>query len=133
VAEEVRALATRSQGATQEIQVMIDNLQGCARDMASVMAQSHEQTQQSVQQTRDVERALAGIASRMEAIKEIADHMAYAAAEQISVSQGVAQHVAEIADVAHETEQASRVSASSGEVLSGLASQQQSLVARFKV
>ncbi len=133
VAEEVRALATRSQGATQEIQVMIDNLQGCARDVASVMAQSHEQTQQSVQQTRDVESALAGIASRMEAIKEIADHMAYAAAEQISVSQGVAQHVAAIADVAHETEQASRVSASSGEVLSGLASQQQSLVARFKV
>ena len=72
------------------------------------MAQSHEQTQQSVQQTRDVESALAGIASRMEAIKEIADHMAYAAAEQISVSQGVAQHVAAIADVAHETEQASR-------------------------
>src|SRR5690606_21114051 len=50
VADEVRALATRSHGATQEIQVMIDNLRGCARDMASVMAQSHERTQQSVQQ-----------------------------------------------------------------------------------
>lgn len=133
VSDEVRALATRSQGATQEIQTMIDNLQNCSSDMATVMMRSHEQTQLSVHQTRETEKALAGIASRMEAIKEIVDQVAYAAEEQISVSQAVAQHVASIADVAFETEQASRSSASSGEVLAQLASQQQTLVARFKL
>jgi methyl-accepting chemotaxis protein len=133
VSDEVRALATRSQGATQEIQTMIDNLQNCSSEMAAVMVRSHEQTQLSVHQTRETERALAGIASRMEAIKEIVDQVAYAAEEQISVSQAVAQHVASIADVAFETEQASRSSASSGEVLAQLASQQQTLVARFKL
>lgn len=133
VSDEVRALANRSQGATQEIQAMIDNLQNCSSEVAAVMVRSHEQTQLSVHQTRDTERALEGIASRMEAIKEIVDQVAYAAEEQISVSQAVAQHVASIADVAFETEQASRASASSGEVLAGLASQQQTLVARFKL
>lgn len=133
VSDEVRALATRSQGATQEIQAMIDNLQNCSSEVAAVMMRSHEQTQLSVHQTRDTERALEGIASRMEAIKEIVDQVAYAAEEQISVSQAVAQHVASIADVAFETEQASRSSASSGEVLAQLASQQQTLVARFKL
>jgi methyl-accepting chemotaxis protein len=133
VSDEVRALATRSHRATQEIQVMIDNLQSCSSEVAAVMARSHEQTQLSVHQTRETERALECIASRMEVIKEIADQVAYASEEQISVSQAVAQHVASIADVAYETEQASKSSASSGEVLANLASQQQTLVARFKV
>lgn len=133
VSDEVRALATRSQRATQEIQAMIHNLQNCSSEVAAVMERSHEQTQLSVHQTKETEHALENIALRMKAIKEIADQVAYAAEEQISVSQGVAQHVASIADVAYETEQASKASANSSEVLAGLADQQQALIAHFKV
>ena len=70
---------------------------------------------------------------RMEAIKEMTDQVAHAASEQISVSQGVAQHISGIADVAHETEMASRDSASSSDVLAALAATQQQLISRFKV
>jgi len=133
VSDEVRALATRSQRATQEIQAMIHNLQNCSSEVAAVMERSHEQTQLSVHQTRETEHALENIALRMKAIKEIADQVAYAAEEQISVSQGVAQHVASIADVAYETEQASKASANSSEVLAGLADRQQALIAHFNV
>jgi len=133
VSDEVRALATRSQRATQEIQAMIHNLQNCSSEVAAVMERSHEQTQLSVHQTKETEHALENIALRMKAIKEIADQVAYAAEEQISVSQGVAQHVASIADVAYETEQASKASANSSEVLAGLADRQQALIAHFKV
>ena len=133
VADEVRALATRTQQSTEEIQSMIHNLQACSNEVVTVMGRSHEQTRMSVQQTRETELALQNIAQRMEAIKEITDQVAYAAGEQISVSQGVAQHVAGIADVAHETECASRESANSSEVLAGLAAKQLALIARFKV
>ena len=112
---------------------MIHNLQASSNDVVAVMGRSHEQTQLCVQQTRDTEAALQAVAQRMEAIKEMTDQVAHAAGEQISVSQGVAQHIAGIADVAHETEQASRDSASSSDVLAELAATQQQLISRFKV
>ena len=56
-----------------------------------------------------------------------------AAGEQISVSQGVAKHIAGIADIAHDTERASRESASNSDVLAELAAKQQALIARFTV
>ena len=133
VADEVRALATRTQQSTEEIQSMIHNLQACSNEVVTVMGRSYEQTRLSVQQTRETELALQNIAQRMEAIKEITDQVAHAAGEQISVSQGVAQHIAGIADAAHETECASRESANSSDVLAELAAKQQSLIARFKV
>ena len=61
------------------------------------------------------------------------DQVVHAAGEQISVSQGVAQHVAGIADVALETERASREAAKSSEVLADLSDKQQQLIGRFKV
>ena len=133
VADEVRALANRTQQSTEEIQSMIHNLQASSNDVVSVMGRSHEQTRLCVQQTRDTEEALQIVTQRMEAIKEMTDQVAHAAAEQISVSQGVAQHISGIADVAHETEIASRDSASSSDVLAELAATQQQLIARFKV
>ena len=133
VADEVRALANRTQQSTEEIQSMIHNLQAASGDVVAVMQKSQSQTEVSVQLTRESENALQSIAQRMEAIKAITDQVAHAAGEQISVSQGVAQHIAGIADIAHDTEQASRDSAGSSEVLARLAEQQQVLIARFTV
>ena len=133
VADEVRALANRTQQSTEEIQSMIHNLQNSSQDVVNVMGRSHDQTRECVALTRDTELALQAIAERMAAIKDMSDQVAHAAGEQISVSQGVAQHIASIADVAHETEQASRASANSSDVLLELANKQQALIARFKV
>ena len=66
-------------------------------------------------------------------IKSMADQVAHAAQEQISVSQGVARHIAGIADVAYETEREARESAGSSEVLADLVAKQQQLIAHFKV
>ena len=94
---------------------------------------SQEQTQGCVSQTRAMDQALQSIAERMSAIKSMADQVAHAAQEQISVSQGVARHIAGIADVAYETEREARESAGSSEVLAELVAKQQQLIAHFKV
>jgi len=88
---------------------MIENLQSSSKHVVAVMARSQEQTQDCVAQTRVMDEALQSIAERMSAIKAMADQVAHAAQEQISVSQGVARHVAGIADVAYETEREFKV------------------------
>ena len=133
VADEVRALANRTQTSTEEIQAMIENLQSSSKQVMEVMGRSQEQTQGCVSQTRAMDQALQSIAERMSAIKSMADQVAHAAQEQISVSQGVARHIAGIADVAYETEREARESAGSSEVLAELVAKQQQLIAHFKV
>lgn len=112
---------------------MIENLQSSSKHVVEVMARSQEQTQGCVSQTRAMDQALQSIAERMSAIKSMADQVAHAAQEQISVSQGVARHIAGIADVAYETEREARESAGSSEVLAELVAKQQQLIAHFKV
>ena len=133
VADEVRALANRTQTSTEEIQAMIENLQSSSKQVMEVMGRSQEQTQGCVSQTWAMDQALQSIAERMSAIKSMADQVAHAAQEQISVSQGVARHIAGIADVAYETEREARESAGSSEVLAELVAKQQQLIAHFKV
>ncbi|GAA4504110.1 methyl-accepting chemotaxis protein [Pseudaeromonas paramecii] len=133
VADEVRALANRTQESTEEIQTMIHSLQAASNQVVEVMGRSFDQTRACVEQSRQTDVALQSIARRMAAIKDMTDQVVHAAGEQISVSQGVAQHVAGIADVALETERASREAAKSSEVLADLSDKQQQLIGRFKV
>ncbi|WAF91051.1 methyl-accepting chemotaxis protein [Aeromonas hydrophila] len=133
VADEVRALANRTQTSTEEIQAMIENLQSSSKLVVEVMGRSQEQTHNCVEQTREMDAALQSIADRMSAIKAMADQVAHAAQEQISVSQGVARHISGIAEVAYETEREARESAGSSEVLADLVAKQQQLIAHFKV
>ncbi|WP_305839217.1 HAMP domain-containing methyl-accepting chemotaxis protein [Photobacterium leiognathi] len=133
VADEVRALANRTQQSTEEINEMIENLQQSAEMVTSVMARSHKQTEQCVEQTRLTDEALQTIADRMRLIFEMAEQVAHATAEQISVSQDVAEHINGIANVAYNAESEARESATSSEALSKLAAEQRQLIERFKV
>ncbi len=133
VADEVRTLATRTQQSTVEIQSMIENLQTSSQQVAQVMSQSQDQTNQCVEQTRLTDEALQSIASRMKNIKEMSVQIAHATEEQISVSQDIAKNINGITSVALDTEKEARESTEISEVLTKLVSQQQVLISRFKV
>ncbi|MDD1794893.1 methyl-accepting chemotaxis protein [Enterovibrio sp. ZSDZ42] len=133
VADEVRALATRTQQSTEEIQQMINNLQGNASRMADTMNTSQKQMDDCLTQTRLTDETLQDIVARMEAIQEMAVHVAQATEEQIKVSHEVAEHINGIAHVAYESEKDARASATSSESLATLAQEQQRLIANFRV
>ncbi|MCC4796517.1 chemotaxis protein [Enterovibrio norvegicus] len=133
VADEVRALANRTQSSTEEIQQMINNLQGNASRMAETMNVSQKQMEECLTQTRLTDETLQDIVSRMEAIQEMAVHVAQATEEQIKVSIDVAEHINGIAHVAYEAEKEARASAASSESLADLAQDQQNLIANFRV
>ncbi|WP_407332698.1 methyl-accepting chemotaxis protein [Enterovibrio sp. 27052020O] len=133
VADEVRALATRTQQSTEEIQQMINNLQGNASRMAETMSTSQKQMDDCLTQTRLTDETLQDIVARMEAIQDMAVHVAQATEEQIKVSHEVAEHINGIAHVAYEAEKDARASASSSESLANLAQDQQNLISNFRV
>ncbi|MDD1781745.1 methyl-accepting chemotaxis protein [Enterovibrio sp. ZSDZ35] len=133
VADEVRALATRTQKSTEEIQQMINNLQGNASRMAETMSASQKQMEDCLNQTRMTDETLQDIVSRMEAIQEMAVHVAQATEEQIKVSHEVAEHINGIAHVAYEAEKEARESATSSDALATLAQEQQNLISNFRV
>ena len=133
VSDEVRALATHTQNATQEIQALIGDLQHCSADVLGVMSRSQENTQSSVEHILEAERAFNNISASVYSVKEISDQVSFASEEQISVSQGIAQFIATIAELAHESEMVAGSSLNSSLVLKQLASDQRQLIAKFRV
>ena len=133
VADEVRALATRTQSSTEEIQNMIDNLQQNASGMVAIMSSSQKQMDDCLTQTKLTDETLQDIVSKMEAIQQMTVKVVKSTEEQIKVSIDVAEHTKGIVTVAKEAEQGANASANSSDVLAGLAKEQQNLIANFKV
>ncbi|MBV5310775.1 methyl-accepting chemotaxis protein [Chromatium okenii] len=86
VAAEVRALASRTQLSTKEIQDMIEQIQRGSRDVAGAMRQGREQAVLTIEQTDKVDRALKEIGSAVTTISDLTIQIATAAEQQGHVS-----------------------------------------------
>ncbi|WED29781.1 methyl-accepting chemotaxis protein [Vibrio sp. DW001] len=133
VADEVRALATRSHNSTEEIQRMIESLQESSTQITNVMVKSLQQTNSCAHQTQLTEKSLDVVTSRMKDIFDMSSQIAHAAQEQISVSGEVAMYINGIAEGAQQTGMEAKQSADSSGVLVELAQRQQTLIEQFKV
>nr|WP_194732724.1 methyl-accepting chemotaxis protein [Pseudomonas typographi] len=130
VADEVRALASRTQQSTQEIQGMIDRLENGTQASVAAMRRSSHAGEGASQQTQEVGTALQNIAGLVGTINAMNAQIASAAEEQTSVAEEINRSVHKIAtavdSLAGETEQSAatlrQVSALGGE-LSGLVGQ----------
>ncbi|WP_019675358.1 methyl-accepting chemotaxis protein [Arsukibacterium perlucidum] len=100
VADEVRALSTRTHKATEQIKLSIAEIQQTLLSWGKVMQQSKEQTELSVNQTKQSQAQLAEIVSMMNTITSLSGQIATAATQQGAVAQDVEANVGAIQSIA---------------------------------
>lgn len=96
VAEEVRALASRTQDSTEEIRNTIDGLKNEVADCVGTMGHASEMAEYQVQAILRVEKELQAIAAAVREITDLNQEMESAANEQSDVSESINQNVIEI-------------------------------------
>ena len=133
VADEVRALASRTQQSTQEIQGMITRLEAGTTASVAAMQRSTEAGEGANQQTNAVGASLDSISGLIGTINAMNAQIASAAEEQTSVAEEINRSVHQIAgaveSLADETEQSARTMRE----VSSLGTNLASLVRQFKI
>ncbi|GLU39030.1 methyl-accepting chemotaxis protein [Pseudomonas sp. NBRC 100443] len=133
VADEVRALAQRTQQSTEEIEALVAGLQSGTRQVSSVMLGSRELTASSVALSRQAGESLGSITRTVSNIQAMNQQIATAAEEQSAVAEEISRSVVSVRDVSEQTAAASEEVAASSVELARLGGELQALVGRFHV
>ncbi|MCK5640225.1 MAG: DUF3365 domain-containing protein, partial [Gammaproteobacteria bacterium] len=133
VADEVRTLASKTQGSTLEIQEMIEKLQQGADSAVTVMDKGIETVEASVKQATQTGGSLKSITEAVNSISDINAQIASAIEEQSVVAEDINKNVVTVDNLAQRGDEASANIASANEQLSQLAGNLSTLVSRFKI
>ncbi|UTW07779.1 methyl-accepting chemotaxis protein [Pseudomonas benzenivorans] len=133
VADEVRALARRTQESTSEIEGLIATLREGTRRTVSDMRQSGALVERVVQDANQTEGALAAIAEAVTQIFEMNQQIAAAAEEQTAVAEEINRSVTSIRDIADQSAAAMDESANSSIQLAELGQELQGMAAHFRL
>ena len=133
VADEVRTLASRTQQSTEEIQGMIERLQGHARDAVQTMEQGNVRSEHTVERAREAGAALAGITEAVEQIALMSQQIASAAEEQSCVADEINRNVINVREIAGETAGDAAAAAANADHLAELAERLRERTGRFRI
>ncbi|CAI9003464.1 Methyl-accepting chemotaxis protein McpS [Pseudomonas chlororaphis] len=133
VADEVRALAQRTQKSTEEIEGLVAGLQNGTQQVANVMNNSRSLTDSSVDLTRKAGASLENITRTVSNIQSMNQQIAAAAEEQSAVAEEISRSIINVRDVSEQTAAASDETAASSVELARLGNQLQMMVSHFRV
>ena len=133
VADEVRALAGRTQNSTNDIQQMIERLQQGVHNAVTAMQAGSQQARDSVERAAGVDQAIGRTGESVQRINDMAAQIATACEEQSSVTEEIARNISDIRDLSNQAAQTSGESTQASEHLSALSEGLAQLVGRFRV
>ena len=133
VADEVRALAHRTQTSTQEIEQMIVAIRSGAERAVQGMQHSDAQARSTLDGAHAAGQALEAIAAAIGQINERNLVIASASEQQAQVAREVDRNLTTIRDLAHQSSAGAEETSAASQALSRLAVDLNSLVQRFSV
>ena len=133
VADEVRHLATRTQQSTDEIQLMITQLQNSAKQSVSLMGTNMQGAQSTYEKSATARKALEDIRESISFIENMNTQIATAAEEQTNVATDINKSIVSIRDLANKTAASSDGTLENANELSTLSHELQQAVKAFKL
>nr|WP_079752825.1 methyl-accepting chemotaxis protein [Pseudomonas aeruginosa] len=133
VADEVRALARRTQQSTTEIEGLIAELQTLSEQAVQQMAGSAQLSREAADFGEQARQALASITAVVGSIEQWNEQIATAAEEQSAVAGEISHNVERVRSIADQGAEANAQMADSSSVLARLGSELQLLVQQFRV
>jgi methyl-accepting chemotaxis protein len=133
VADEVRTLAGRTQCSTQEIQVIIQNLQESTDQAARVMNKGVEAAEQAVDTAKRAGNSISSIVGSVSAISDVNIQIATAVEEQSAVASHIDRSITSIANLSDKSSSEAEKTLKSCKDLIRLGEDLRELVLQFKV
>ncbi|WP_114416214.1 methyl-accepting chemotaxis protein [Marinospirillum perlucidum] len=133
VADEVRALASRTQQSTEEIHRMISLLQEGAQKAVRMMDASIDEAESTISASSQAETALDSITRAAEEIRDMNCQIATAAEQQSSVASEINRNVTNLVGLCEDSSAATEQTYSSGQELTQLAQELNQRIHRFKI
>ncbi|SHL68008.1 methyl-accepting chemotaxis protein [Phytopseudomonas punonensis] len=133
VADEVRTLASRTQGSTEEIRRIIQELQQAMSAAVEQMKTGQDKAQACVQSADQAAKSLGEINDEVEHIVGMNTQIASAAVQQHAVSEDINRNVIEIRNGSMVLIEGIEENAQTADELSRLAGELRTVVSRFKI
>jgi len=133
VADEVRTLAGRTQSSTEEIQQIINQIQGGVSEAVSAMASGLNKAEACVEQTTQSSASLASIAESIDVVSRSAEQIAAATEEQTIVLNDIQLNSASVAKAASFAESGANANLLQCQELSSQAQLMNASMAKFTI
>ena len=131
VADEVRALASKTRQSTEVIQSIITGLHQETERALNVARAGSEEARNGVARVAQTEQSLQGISQTVEKIHQMAEQMASAAEQQSLVAEDIARQINSISQATNDNAEVTGNSARLGSQLQSTAGSLHALVERF--